>query len=208
MVVDDPDVANGIEAINYLYADELYSDRFAFPFPDLMLLDLEMPVMDGFAVLRQVNERVEFRNLPIVVLSALDSPDARAKAFELGAKDCRVKPLSMPDFVALVRDLHARWLADCPRPAFRQRWNRWSLPQFDQPASDFQYSTSSCQSPHPRSDVTHPYLLHLGDYRRVHCRKRELSIVLAQQSPSLYQQRAVFFPQSSGFQRNELALLQ
>lgn len=39
-------VANGVEAINYLYADEPYTNRSAYPFPDLMLLDLSMPVMD------------------------------------------------------------------------------------------------------------------------------------------------------------------
>jgi two-component system response regulator len=105
-------VANGIDAINYLYADEPFTNRSAFPFPDLMLLDLQMPVMDGIAVLAAVKDRIEFRALPIVVLSSIDDRPTILKILNLGAKDFLIKPVTMHERIAMVRRLHSRWLTD------------------------------------------------------------------------------------------------
>jgi CheY-like chemotaxis protein len=121
-------VANGVEAINYLYADEPFTNRSAYPFPDLMLLDLQMPVMDGIAVLAAVKERTEFRSLPIVVLSSIDDGETIWKTFKLGAKDFLVKPLTMGDRIELVRRVCARWLAYATTsPAGTRNINPWAV---------------------------------------------------------------------------------
>jgi len=110
-------VCNGAEALDYLYAEEGYSNRAAFPFPDLMLLDLHMPVVDGFEVLAAVSDRLEFLNLPVVVLSSDDDPVTIRTARRLGARDYIPKPLTMQQRVEMVRRLHARWLANIEKPA-------------------------------------------------------------------------------------------
>jgi CheY-like chemotaxis protein len=121
-------VINGVEAVDYLYADEPVTNRSTFPFPDLVLLDLQMPVMDGIAVLAAVKERREFRSLPIIVLSSTDDGEIIREAYKLGAKDVLTKPLTMSERVDMVRQIHSRWLAGDTKPAIGRLLNPWSLP--------------------------------------------------------------------------------
>jgi CheY-like chemotaxis protein len=104
-------VANGFEATCYLCADEPYHNRSEFPFPDLLLLDLEMPIMDGFEVLAALKDQPEFQHLPVVVLSSMDEPEAMERALKLGARDYLVKPTTMHERIEMVHRLHAQWLA-------------------------------------------------------------------------------------------------
>ena len=109
-------VINGVEAVDYLYADEPFTNRSIFPFPDLLLLDLQMPVMDGISVLAALKERIEFRSLPIIVLSSTDDSEVIREAYKLGAKDVLTKPLTMSERIDMVRELHSRWLAAETKP--------------------------------------------------------------------------------------------
>jgi len=121
-------VANGVDAINYLYADEPYTNRSAYPFPDLMLLDLQMPVMDGFEVLAALKGRRQFLCLPIVVVSSVDDPLFIHQALNCGATDFYIKPVAMEERIEMVRKLQARWLRfeDDPPPG-RRIFNSWSF---------------------------------------------------------------------------------
>jgi len=103
-------VVNGVEAVNYLFAEEPFTNRSAYPSPDLVLLDLQMPVMDGIEVLAAVKGRREFRHLPIVVLSSIDDPEIIREVRKLGAKDFLMKPVTMEERIKMVRGLHSRWL--------------------------------------------------------------------------------------------------
>src|SRR6266850_6154984 len=67
--VDLFEATDGFAAINYLLGNEPYSDRAKFPLPDVMFLDLNMPAMDGLAVLKEIRASLGFQDLPIVVLS-------------------------------------------------------------------------------------------------------------------------------------------
>jgi CheY-like chemotaxis protein len=122
-------VINGVEAVDYLYADEPFTNRSVFPFPDLMLLDLQMPIMDGIAVLAAVKERREFRSLPIIILSSTDDGNAIREAFQLGARDVLTKPLTMSERIDMVRQLHSRWLAADTKPVTGRLLNTWSVPK-------------------------------------------------------------------------------
>ena len=104
-------VAHGREALDYLYGEEGYSNREKFPFPDLMLVDLHMPVMNGFEVLAAVGRRFEFQNLAIVVLSSDDDPVAIRSAVRLGANEYILKPQLTVERVKVVRHLYERWLS-------------------------------------------------------------------------------------------------
>ena len=71
--------------------------------PSIVLLDLVMPAPDGYQILRILRARPETRDLPVVVLTALDAEDEIAKAFEAGADDFVKKPFKPVELVARVR---------------------------------------------------------------------------------------------------------
>src|SRR6266496_2243141 len=62
-------VPNGEEAVGYLHGDGPYHDRAQYPFPDLLLLDLKMPMMNGFDVLAWWRQQPHAKDLPVVVLT-------------------------------------------------------------------------------------------------------------------------------------------
>jgi CheY-like chemotaxis protein len=105
-------VRNGRDAMRYLLGLSPYSDRAENPLPTLIVLDLKMPIADGFDVLRWLPTRPELKALPAVVLTSSNQPVDRAQALELGARDYFVKPANPARLLALVQDMHARWLSD------------------------------------------------------------------------------------------------
>jgi len=76
-------VGNGLEAMREIIADK----------PDIVLLDIMMPIMDGFEVIRKVRENPSWADVKIVVLSALNTNDDILKAYNLGAQDFITKPI-------------------------------------------------------------------------------------------------------------------
>jgi CheY-like chemotaxis protein len=81
-----------------------------------MLLDLHMPVMDGFDVLAAIKGRTRFQCLPIIVLSSVDDPLFIQQALKFGATDFLIKPLTMEERIEMVRGLHSRWFRDSEDP--------------------------------------------------------------------------------------------
>jgi CheY-like chemotaxis protein len=102
---------DGQEVVDYLGGEAPYADRTAYPFPSLLLLDIRMPRMDGFDVLRWLQEHPKLNELPIVMLSGSNLEVDMAKAKELGADDYRVKPHGIDNLVKLLHELHGCWLA-------------------------------------------------------------------------------------------------
>ena len=104
------EVRDGKDAIAYLSGEPPYVDRKQYPLPQLMLLDLHMPRMGGFAVLEWLRSRPEFHPLPVIVLSAsrLDSDIATAQ--QLGARDFKTKSSDFDSLVEIVKNVCSRWL--------------------------------------------------------------------------------------------------
>lgn len=85
--------------------------------PNLILLDLKMPEMDGFQVLKALRADNEFNHIPIIVLSAFNSPADRTKAFELGADDYINKPFDRAELMARIqRKLHGTEIKQVSTP--------------------------------------------------------------------------------------------
>jgi CheY-like chemotaxis protein len=103
-------VHNGMEAVQYLHGEGQYAERDKFPLPGLLLLDLKMPLMDGFDVLAWLRERPQFNSLPVVVLTSSKLDSDIGKSREMGVYDYRVKPHRFEDLVRLLDDVRKCWL--------------------------------------------------------------------------------------------------
>lgn len=101
-------VANGLEAINYVYQKGQYSAENA-PRPGLILLDIKMPEMDGFDVLKKIKADPETRTIPVVMLTTTQNREDVDKALELGANDYIVKPVEWDEFVRKIREVGKYW---------------------------------------------------------------------------------------------------
>ncbi len=103
-------VRNGQEAIDYLAGTGQYAERKKFPFPGLMLLDLKMPWMDGFDVLKWLRRQPGVEQFPVVVLTSSKLQADVDQSRELGVYDYRVKPQAFEDLVRLLDDVRKCWL--------------------------------------------------------------------------------------------------
>jgi CheY-like chemotaxis protein len=103
-------VRNGREAIDYLSGKGDYARRQSYPLPGLMLLDLKMPWMDGFDVLRWIRTQSQFDAMPVVVLTSSKVQSDIDRTRQLGVFDYRVKPNAFEDLVRLLNDVRQCWL--------------------------------------------------------------------------------------------------
>ena len=102
--------ADGQQAVDYLSGVPPFDDRLAHPFPNLLLLDLKMPRLNGFEVLEWLQGRAEFRSLPAIVLSSSDHQSDIEQARVLGAAEYYRKPGDPAELLGIIRALDERWL--------------------------------------------------------------------------------------------------
>jgi len=102
-------VRDGDEAIAYLKGEGKFRDRRHYPFPRLLLLDLNMPRRDGFEVIQWVRES-EHNSLRIIVLTTSGELRDVKKAYELGANSFITKSHDTQEFLGQLRDLKRHWL--------------------------------------------------------------------------------------------------
>jgi len=99
------EVHNGEQALAYLQGDGPYADRMKYPLPTVMLLDLNMPKMNGFDVLVWARAHPVLQHLPITILTASIRGDDVKRSFDLGASSFLVKPSSLDSLSAMMRCL-------------------------------------------------------------------------------------------------------
>ena len=102
-------VSDGEEAIAYLRGDGGYGDRTQFPFPTVVLLDLDMARKDGFDVLEWIRQRPGLTGLRVYILSASGAAANIQRAYALGANSYLVKPSNLDGLMHLAKCLVA-WL--------------------------------------------------------------------------------------------------
>jgi CheY-like chemotaxis protein len=103
-------VRNGEEAINYFKGIGRYFDRVACPVPKLFLLDLKMPRLDGFEVLRWLRSHHVWRALPVIVLTNSCSGGDINHAYDLGANSFLTKPEDSDSYIRAVKQIAHFWL--------------------------------------------------------------------------------------------------
>ena len=107
-------VSDGEAAIAFLKQTGEYTDA---PRPDLILLDLVLPKMDGFQVLETIKADPHLKNIPVVVVSGHSDEGEIARAYELQASAFVVKPAEVDEYFAAIRSLKQLWFhAASPAP--------------------------------------------------------------------------------------------
>lgn len=101
---------DGVEALDYLFGRGPYVDRNLDEMPQVVLLDLKLPKVDGLEVLRQVRANGRTRLLPVVILTSSNEEQDRLNGYGLGANSYVRKPVDFTQFMEAVRQLGLYWL--------------------------------------------------------------------------------------------------
>jgi CheY-like chemotaxis protein len=104
-------VGDGRLALDYLSGGGAYVDREAHPMPGVVLLDLNLPEIHGFDVLKWIRAHPLHSTLPVVVFTSSQRDEDRARAKLLGASDFFLKPSSVMGFQEMARRLNDRYLS-------------------------------------------------------------------------------------------------
>lgn len=110
-------VGDGMELIHYLRNEGDYTDRKNAPRPDLILLDLNMPKVDGRKVLKFLSGDHDLRRIPVVVVSTSNDPGEIVNSYDLGANSYITKPRTFDDLVKAVKLIEDYWTGVCQVPA-------------------------------------------------------------------------------------------
>jgi two-component system, response regulator len=101
---------DGAEALDYLFAEGPYSGRDMRVVPQVILLDLKLPKVDGFEVLRKLRADERTKRLPVVILTSSNEEQDRISGYDLGANSYVRKPVEFSNFIEAVRQLGLYWL--------------------------------------------------------------------------------------------------
>ena len=120
-------VPDGVEAIAWLAGEGDYRDRARFPLPQLVLLDIMLPKVDGLAVLRWARANPAFNALPIIMFSSSSQDGDITESYRQGANLFLVKPAAHDEFRHIARFLMT-WLRHSqPPPAVQRLWRALTL---------------------------------------------------------------------------------
>lgn len=100
---------DGQDGLDYLYGVGKYADRKTYQMPQLILLDINMPRVDGFEVLTRIKNDPDLKAIPVVMLSTSARDEEIARGYELGANAYLTKPISFSEFVAKLENLQFFW---------------------------------------------------------------------------------------------------
>jgi two-component system response regulator len=106
-------VHDGIEALDFLFARGAWADREGEDPPKLVLLDLALPGSDGFSILGQIRSlepQDALTLIPVVIFTDSHAAEDISKSYRCGANSYIMKPLSFPDFQAVVRTVGQYWM--------------------------------------------------------------------------------------------------
>lgn len=100
---------DGVEALEYLRSEGRFADRPG-ALPDVVLLDLKLPRLDGLEVLRQIRSDLRTRRLPVVILTSSTEEQDLARSYDGGANSYVRKPVDFDEFARVAERLGVYWL--------------------------------------------------------------------------------------------------
>jgi CheY-like chemotaxis protein len=103
-------VEDGESALDYLFRRGDYTDPDSSPRPDVILLDLRLPKVDGLTVLKRIKNSEDLNRIPVVILTTSKGEQDKAMAYDYHANSYLVKPLDFEKFSNLMRDLGFYWM--------------------------------------------------------------------------------------------------
>ena len=110
-VVNEVVVArDGVEALEYLLGTEEDTENTSRALPEVVLLDLKLPKIDGLEVLRRIRAHKRTRLLPVVVLTSSDEEPDLVESYSLGANSYIRKPVDFTRFADAIRHLELYWM--------------------------------------------------------------------------------------------------
>jgi two-component system response regulator len=110
-ILNDVIVAHdGVEALDYLFGTGDYEGRDTTDLPQVVLLDIMLPRLNGLEVLRRIREDERTKHLPVVILTSSREEEDVMKSYELGANSYVRKPVKFTDFANAVKQLGLFWV--------------------------------------------------------------------------------------------------
>ncbi|MDD2542441.1 MAG: response regulator [Desulfuromonadaceae bacterium] len=113
MLVNLHTVDDGIKALKFLRREEPFTDAVR---PDIILLDLNMPRMDGRETLKEIKADERLRSIPVVVLTTSESEADIFKSYDLGASCYISKPVGFDEFLKVIHSLEDFWFTVVKMP--------------------------------------------------------------------------------------------
>ena len=110
-------VTDGEQAIDYLAGAGAFADRAQYPFPCLVILDLNLPIKSGLEVLQWIRSELHAERLPVVVYTSSSHDGDLEKARQLGVDDYLVKSGRISETDKTVQSIKDRWLSQCVSPS-------------------------------------------------------------------------------------------
>ncbi len=110
---------DGVEALDYLFCEGAHAGRETEDFPQVVLLDLKLPRLDGLGVLRRIRADARTKLLPVVILTSSNEEQDRVQGYGLGANSYVRKPVNFDQFVEAAKQLGLYWLVLNEPPPLR-----------------------------------------------------------------------------------------
>lgn len=101
--------SNGRELLQYLNREGDYAALKGQPLPGLILLDLNMPIMDGREVLKVLKNDDKFKSIPIIVLTTSKAEEDVARSYDMGVNSFVIKPVSFSNLVEMIQSITDYW---------------------------------------------------------------------------------------------------
>ena len=102
-------VNNGQECLDFVRREGVYQGKEKFPRPDIILLDINMPKIDGLGVLAILKKDEEYKSIPIIMLTCSKNQEDIMRSYANGANGFIQKPVEYEDFVKVIDSFNVYW---------------------------------------------------------------------------------------------------